>query len=502
MNVAELKILLGFNVDRGGLSRAQSALGSLRNMAMGLGAAFGIRGIGKALIGFNANVETAKNQIASMLSFAKGTSLTAELTNANTLYDNLRKKAAELPGSTQDYIQMLSMISQPLAGAGASLKQMEDITVRSLVLSKGLGENWQKSARDLRELINFGKLSSVDTFSRTLLSSAGIDANDAGRAKLKGMSKAERLALVEKQLAGPQITSMIDAQAKSFTGRLERLQDTATQILGRIGKKLFDALGPQLAKLAKWLDENQAKIEEWADSVGGAIADAFEWLVDNKDTILDVLKSVGIALGILAVRAAALALAAGAPFVILTGLVQLFRELTNYVSPLSAAFITLGVAIAGAFSLGKIKAFIAQLQGVAPAAANAAGAVNGGAAAGSGMGKLAMIAAPIAAASIANDLTGGSFQDQARAKGWKGEDWDIMGALKFRPDQDIARQSGSTNTNTASTIVNAPITINGAMDPTVIGQAVQAQIGQVTDAANSAMRNAQRALTGNRNRNE
>jgi hypothetical protein len=119
-------------------------------MAAGLGAAFGVRGLGKALVGFNANVETAKNSIASMMAFAKGSTVVSELENASKLYDGLRKRAAELPGSTAEYVAMLAQLAQPLSKAGASLDAMEDVTVRSFVLSRGLNENWQKSARDLR----------------------------------------------------------------------------------------------------------------------------------------------------------------------------------------------------------------------------------------------------------------------------------------------------------------------------------------------------------------
>jgi hypothetical protein len=483
MQVGQLVANLGLSLDRSSFARGERALTGLQRMAGGVAAAFGLGGLAKAMLGFNFSVETAKNQIASMLAFAKKSDLTSELENANRLYDGLRSKAAELPGKTAEYVAMLAQLTQPLAGAGASLQTMENVTVRSFVLSKALNENWQKSARDLRELINFGRLSAVDTFSRTLLTGTGIDANDEGRAKLKAMSKEQRLALVEGQLNSKQISQMIDRLANSTAGRLERLQDTAQQTLGRVGKKLFEALGPTLQSLNNWLEANKERINAWADSVGQKIADAFAWLVENRETVVDVLQSVAAAFGLIALRAAL----AYWPIGLFVGAVHIFRKLKDEIGGLSAAFGVLSLAIGAAFAVGRIKAFIGALGGVA-GAAGGAGAAAGGLAGGA-LGKLALLSAPVMAASLIDsgiDIVQGKEATERGNFAIK-QLWSTM---------DIGQAMGAVEKRDAQTINDnrqVTINVNGAGDPKAVG----AEVVKQSDLA-AQQRAAYRNLTGNR----
>ncbi len=358
MTIGQLNVALGLLVNKSEWKQGEAYINHFRRIALTFGAVFGGRVLGKALIGFNAQVETSKNQIAAMLAFGKQSSIAAELTNANTLYDNLRKKAAELPGETQDYVNMLGMITQPLAAAGASLKDMETFTVNSFVLSKGIGEGWQKSARDIREFINFGKINMVDTFTRTLMKPLGYDADDKSRAKLKKMTAKERMELMKSALEAPQIKQMIDLQANSFTGRVDAVKDALKQAMGKAGEGLFNSLKTSMAALAKWLTDNKARIEGWATAVGTAIASAFEglqngirWLLDHR-TVLDAfLFALGGQLLFISIRAIGAWMAIAWPMFAGAGIFMVFAKLTKYLGPIPAILGAIGLA-AGLMWLG------------------------------------------------------------------------------------------------------------------------------------------------------
>lgn len=292
--------------------------------------------LGKALVGFNADVETAKNQIASMLAFAKQTTLNDELQTANDLYAALREKAASLPGETSDYVGMLGMITQPLAKANASMEQMTVFASQGFVLSKALGESWQKSARDIREFINFGKINAVDTFTRTLLNPVGIDATDEGRQKAKGMTQRERMELMFRQLNSPQIKQMADRLSQSFTGRVDAVRDALKQVLGAAGEGLFESMKDTMTAIATFLTANKKAIHAWARVVGGYINKAFlgfqaglKWLIDHREVLEAILISLGLGFAFVAAKAVIAWLAVAWPIVAGAALIFAIRRLAG-----------------------------------------------------------------------------------------------------------------------------------------------------------------------------
>lgn len=358
MTIGQLSVMLGLTIDRESWKKGEAHIDHFRRLALAFGGYMSGKFLLKGMVGFNQTVEESKNQIAAMLSFAKQTSFNAELQNANILYDRLREKAMQLPGETEDYVKMLGMITQPLAAAGASLEDMEKFTVNSFVLSRALGETWQKSARDIREFVNFGKINMVDTFTRTVMKPLGYDADAKSRSKLKAMSAAERMKLMEGALSGPQIQQMIDAQSKSFAGRVDAVKGTLKQIMGKVGEGLFQSMKSSLEQTANWLQANRQRIEKWAKDVGEYIAGAFEglqsgfqWLIDHQDVLVSFLVALGAWFVILAAKALIAWFAVAWPMFAGAGIFLMFTKLFRALGPLPTILIAIGIA-AGLMWLG------------------------------------------------------------------------------------------------------------------------------------------------------
>lgn len=351
MTVGQLSVVLGLVVPKSEWAKGQAYIDHFRRVALGFGAVFGGRLLGKAFIGFNMQVEDAKNQIASMLAVAKNTSLNSQLKEANDLYDGLRLKAAELPGETQDYVKMLGMLVDPLARAGASTKEMQDITVASMITSKSWGDQWQAAARDLGEFINFGKINKVDRYLRRFLSGTGIDATDEGRKKAEAMGREGRMRLVRDASNRSQIKEMQTLLANSFSGRVDKVKDSLRQIMGKIGEGLFNSLKGPLSKLADWLDSNKGTIMVWAEDVGSYIAGAFEamqagveWLMDHQDILAAILTAIGVQFTLMAARAIVAWLAAAWPMLAGAGLFLMFQKLFKVLGPIPTIMLAIGGA--------------------------------------------------------------------------------------------------------------------------------------------------------------
>jgi hypothetical protein len=345
VKVAEFHALFKIVPDAASMRATRSAISSVRGMLLGLGTMLGARSLGKAMLGFNASMEDSRNQLAGMLSLARKTDLQDQLGDAAKLYDRLKLRAAELPGQTADYVAMLGMLVQPLANAKTSLEDMETITVNSMVAARGFGEGWQKAGRDISEFINFGKMNAVDTFIRRLMEPLGW--TQANKGKLKEMTQEQRRALYLQAITQRQIMQLGEAQAKSFSGRVDKISDSLKTFLGRVGKPLFEALGESIARANKWLDEHKDAVERVADTVGGYVVEAFRvlrdvlaWLVDHGDLVLDVLKGVAVTMGVIAARSVLAAL----PFLWLvarvTALVKLFELLRDKIGAVGAVIAT------------------------------------------------------------------------------------------------------------------------------------------------------------------
>lgn len=307
--VASLFGLLGLKLDRGAWDEGTAKIAGLKSAILGAAAFFGGQFLGKSLIGFNANVEESRNQIAGMLALTKKTDLNKQLSVADTLYANLQRRAATLPGTTQEYVQMLGMLTQPVTAAGLGVKDLEDITVNAVVAAKALGVAWDVGARDIDQALR-GQFHATDQLTGKLLATMGY-VGEEGRRKFNAMTAAQRAAKIQASLTQKQITQLAEAQGKTFEGRLSTLQDAAEQFLGRVGKSLFAALGTTLEKVADWIDENKEAIAEVADDIGRGLASAFHslgraivWISEHGDLLRSVLIALGIVFTAVAIDAA------------------------------------------------------------------------------------------------------------------------------------------------------------------------------------------------------
>lgn len=279
--------------------RAGKSVGGLRESLGGIGALLlGGAGIGmakKAFIDFNSQVQDTKSQIAGMLGLASKTSFVDNIQRADVLFTNLQRRAASLPGTTQEYATMMGMITQPVINAGLGMKNLEDLTVNSVVAAKALRVEAGAAARDIDQALR-GQYHSVDVFTGKLLGSLGY-AGEAGRAKFNAMDSAKRANELMRAIMQPQIAEMAAAQGASFTGIMSTLQDNIQQLGGRFGAPLFRVVTKEIQEWNTWLDKNSVKIDRIVENVGKHLVQGFEavksvmaWIVDHSDILLSIGK--------------------------------------------------------------------------------------------------------------------------------------------------------------------------------------------------------------------
>lgn len=276
-------------------AEVQRTTGLFGRLGVAVASAMGVRMAGKALIGFNSTVEDTKNQIAGMMALTKKTDLTDQLGNADKLFGNLQKRANTLPGTTMEYARMAGMLTQPILDAGLGMKDLEDLTINSVVGAKALGVEWQAAARDVDQALR-GQYHSVDVFTGKLLGSIGYKGEE-GRAKFNGMGAEQRASELKRALTQKQLTQLAAAQGNTFSGALSTLQDTLEQFVGKVGVPLFKAITAELKSWNAYIDKNSDKVADVAHTLGEGLVTGFTvvkdvigFLVSHADMLLMVGK--------------------------------------------------------------------------------------------------------------------------------------------------------------------------------------------------------------------
>lgn len=282
------------------LSRVSKNAGGLgrhfKRLAAGASAYFGFRAGAKHLIGFNANMEQSRIQMSGMLQLAGKMSKETADAGAANLVDTLQQKAKASVGTTQDMVEMASMITRPVMAAGLGMDQLGNFTAQAVVAAKAFGIESGMAARDIESAL-MGQLRSVDRFSRSLLEPLGY-VGDEGRKAFNELGAAARAAKLGEALGGDAIMNMANAQANSFSGVLSTFQDTMQMTLGRAGKPLFAAITEELKSWNKWIDANGEKLDSMAKSFGSGLVSGFKmvksvigFMVDHADLLIMVAKS-------------------------------------------------------------------------------------------------------------------------------------------------------------------------------------------------------------------
>lgn len=253
-------------------------------------------GAGKsALIDFNATVQDTKNTIGGMMALATKSDLNDNLARADRLYSNLQRRAATLPGTTAEYVAMAGMITQPIMDAGLRMKDLENLTVATVVGAKSLRVEAGAAARDIDQALR-GQYHSVDVFTGKLLGAMGYS-GEAGRKKFNALDAQKRASELMKAVDTKQIRQLAEAQGGTFTGVMSTLQDNFEQLAGKVGKPLFEAVTKEIKSWVDWLGKNQAKIDAFAKTVGEGLVSGFRsiksaamWVVDHAETLLTIGK--------------------------------------------------------------------------------------------------------------------------------------------------------------------------------------------------------------------
>lgn len=286
-----------------GVGILSRGLRMLQTAAIGF---FGFRAAKKHLIDYNKEMAQARIQMGGLLQLNMGGRWSDNQKRANKLIGNFREDAKASVATTKDFVEFGSQIIGPLTRAGASMKDVRDVTRGGVIAARAFGIEAKMAALDIEQALA-GTLTKKDRFARALLQPMGLTTDKWNDMVKKTPSKAA--AALVKAFNQPALKKMAQAQETSWAGVVSTFEDSMQRFFGQVGLPLMKTLTKELQGWNKWLGANPKKVSEWAERFGKGLVSGFKtiknavlWIVKHRGVLMDIAKAwlaikIGVGIG-------------------------------------------------------------------------------------------------------------------------------------------------------------------------------------------------------------
>lgn len=274
-----------------GLGRAAGLLGSY----------IGGRELIKHTIGYNRELDTTKKSLATVIQLMDKdtTSRGQGLQKSGMLMQQLRGDAKNSAGTFKEMTDFAKDIAPPVLAAGASMKQLRELTKGSVVAASAFGIRADVAALDIRQALGKG-LNKRDPFGSMLLDSIGMT-TDA----FNELDKASRMTTLQKAFDQPAIKAAAAEYQTSFEGVFSTFKSSLQEFGGKVGSKVFAGLTSELLKANEWIANNGKELDLMAKGFADSMVSAFNmaknifgFIVEHKDLLMALAKAFLVTKGI------------------------------------------------------------------------------------------------------------------------------------------------------------------------------------------------------------
>lgn len=282
-------------IDKSIQRTTRSSLGltrALKGLAVTVAAGFGFRAGKKWLIDYNAEMDSAKIKMATLTSLSLGGTWIENQKRANALVRQFTADAAKGVGTTQDYVEFAGDITKPLLDAGASMKQLTELTKSGVTAAKTFGIAGDVAGRDIQQML-LGTVKLVDRLPRLLGTSA-----EEWNKMVREEGPEKTLQELERLLNSKSMQEAAAAYGKSWDGVTSTMEDNIQRTLGKVGLPLMKRLSEEVKKVNKFFEENPEKVQKFITDFSDALIKGFEvvksvisFIIENKDVLMSIAKA-------------------------------------------------------------------------------------------------------------------------------------------------------------------------------------------------------------------
>ena len=295
----------------------------------------------RAGIDFNAKMEKYQTGLTTLLGSEK---------EAAAVMEQIRKDAASTPFDVDSLTQANQMLISTGMSAGDARKDVLNLA-NAIAATGGGSAELSRMAANMQQIQNVGKATAMDIrqFAMAGINIYGLLADATGKTteEVKGMEVSYELLSYAFQKAaeeGGKYEGAMEAQSKTFNGRVSTLKDNILQLEGSLTQELFSMLSTTaLPMLMDWvgtiLEATQTK------GIAGAIEAAKEILTNLVRTIFDNLPNI-MDMGVSMITNLLTGFAgSGATGKIMAGVLTIIRSLLNAIADHFPEILEAGVSI-------------------------------------------------------------------------------------------------------------------------------------------------------------
>jgi hypothetical protein len=276
----------------GAAARESQALsGTFRSLATAASGFFGLRAAKAAFIDFNSEMEQAGLTMQGLLQMNMGGTWAQNQKRANDLMAKFQVDAKSSVATTKDFVNVAAGMLGPLGRAGASLKDIQEITKGTVIAAGAFGISGEVASRDIEQALA-GRMGISDRLPKLL----GMDPESWNKMMAKNPSKA--IPELLKVLNQPALKNMAEAQGKTFAGQWSTLKDNVQMALGKVGLPLMQAMAAEFKKITEWMERNPEKVAAFISKASDALITAFgmvksalKFLWDNRELLMTLAKA-------------------------------------------------------------------------------------------------------------------------------------------------------------------------------------------------------------------
>ena len=271
--------------------------------ALAAGAGFlTLRAAKKALIDYNSSLDQARMTTEALLTMNMGGSFVRNQERANFLISRFKKDSAASVGTMKDFSDMSGLIVGPLSRAGASVREVADITKGAVIASRAFGVEADNAARDIESALA-GTLGAKDRFARALLEPMGLTTAKWNKMVKETPGKATAALLAA--FNQPAIKMLAERQRTSWAGVASTLEDNFKRAFGKIGIPLMKTLTEEATKLNDFFTKDPKRVAQWTQAIGqslvsgfNAVKSAMRFVSDNRGLLTLLAKAYLIQKGV------------------------------------------------------------------------------------------------------------------------------------------------------------------------------------------------------------
>ena len=234
-----------------------------------MGAAAGLAGAVYGVYHLNNQLEQTQISLAAIFQ-AQGfaSTFTGGMTQAADQVAKMKNDVKTLPGDLGQLSNIMKTIATPAAQAGAGTDAIRQLAGNTMLIGQILGVPQEVAAREMAQLLS-GRAGAHNILGTRL----GFVGEDAKR--LNAESAADRYKDINAQLA--KYGGAKDAFGQTFVAQWTTAIDNVKYKLATpMTSSLFDHVKASLGEVNAWFDKNADKVENFALTVGGHLANAWD----------------------------------------------------------------------------------------------------------------------------------------------------------------------------------------------------------------------------------